>query len=91
MGNVADVHDPRYNLTLTANNLHALSRPRVADVEISTEPGAPLHLTGGLAKSELSGAVVVDRGTLYLPEMMQKSVVSLNDPGSSDWSIRRCT
>jgi translocation and assembly module TamB len=78
----ADLTNPRYSLTLTADELHAMSRPRLADVEISTEPGAPLRLfrLAGAAKDTLTGAIEVDRGSIYLPEMTQKSVVSLDDP-----------
>jgi translocation and assembly module TamB len=78
---IADLSDPHFDLTLAASNLHALSNPRVADIELSTEPSAPLHLTGQLSAARLSGAVLVDRGTIFLPDMMtQKKIVSLSDP-----------
>jgi len=77
----ADLGDPHFDLSLAASDLHALSNPRVADIELSTEPGAPVHLTGQLSAARLSGAVLVDRGTIFLPDVMtQKKIVSLSDP-----------
>jgi translocation and assembly module TamB len=76
-----DLSDPHFDLSLAATDLHALSDPRLADVLLSTEAGAPLHLTGQLSASELTGAVLVDRGTIFLPDIMtQKKIVSLSDP-----------
>jgi translocation and assembly module TamB len=76
-----DLTDPHFDLSLAATDLHALSDPRVADVVLSTEPAAPLHLSGQLSGSELTGAVLVDRGTIFLPDIMtQKKIVSLSDP-----------
>ncbi len=81
----ADLDDPRFDLTLAATDIHAMSNPRVADVALSTEPGAPLHLVGQLSAAHVSGAAVVDRGTIFLPDILtQKKVVSLDDPSFYD-------
>jgi translocation and assembly module TamB len=77
----ADLTNPKFDFSLSATDLHALSNPRVADVLLSTEPNAPLHLRGELSSSQLSGAVLVDRGTIFLPDILaQKKIVSLSDP-----------
>ncbi len=77
----ADLSDPRYDFSLSASDLHALSNPRLADVLLSTQPNDPLHLRGSLSASRLSGGVLVDRGTIFLPDILQqKKIVSLSDP-----------
>ena len=73
-----DIRDPRFDLTFRASELHALSNPQVADVSIST--ATPLQLTGALSRAKLTGAVVVDRGAIFLPDITQKRVVNLDDP-----------
>jgi translocation and assembly module TamB len=75
----ADLKDPRFDLIFRASDLHAMSNPRVADVTVSTV--SPLQLTGRFSRSELTGAVLMDRGVIYLPDVLtQKNVVSLDDP-----------
>jgi translocation and assembly module TamB len=74
-----DIKDPRFDLTFRASELHALSNPRVADVSVSTV--TPLQLTGRFSRSQLTGAVSMDRGVIYIPDVLtQKNVVSLDDP-----------
>jgi translocation and assembly module TamB len=74
-----DIKDPRFDLTFRASELHALSNPRVADMSISTV--APLQLTGRFSRSQLTGAVSMDRGVIYIPDVLtQKNVVNLDDP-----------
>jgi len=74
-----DIKDPRFDLTFRASELHALSNPRVADMSVSTV--APLQLTGRFSRSQLTGAVSMDRGVIYIPDVLtQKNVVNLDDP-----------
>ncbi|HEU4629709.1 MAG TPA: translocation/assembly module TamB domain-containing protein [Gemmatimonadaceae bacterium] len=75
---LADYADPTFDLTLTARDFHAVDRPRLADLDISTTPD--LRLTGRLSDATLSGGVRVERGTIYLPEFSRKQVVDLDDP-----------
>jgi len=75
----ADLKDPRFDLVFRASELHAMSNPRVADVSVSTI--TPLQLTGRFSRSRLTGAVSMDRGVIYIPDVLtQKNVVSLDDP-----------
>ncbi|HEX6630417.1 MAG TPA: translocation/assembly module TamB domain-containing protein, partial [Gemmatimonadaceae bacterium] len=75
---LADYADPTFDLTLTARDFHAVDRPRLADLDVSTTPD--LRLTGQLSRATLSGGVRVERGTIYLPEFSRKQVVDLDDP-----------
>lgn len=75
----ADYANPSFDLHLYARNFHAMNKPRVADLELSTSrPG--LRLRGALAGSELTGDLTVTRGEIYIPELAQKRVISLDDP-----------
>ena len=41
----------------------------------------PLQLTGRVSRAQLTGAVSMDRGVIYIPDVLtQKNVVSLDDP-----------
>ena len=77
--NLADYANPRFDLHLYARNFHAMNKPRVADLELSTSrPG--LRLRGSVNGSELTGDLAVTRGEIYIPELAQKRVISLDDP-----------
>jgi translocation and assembly module TamB len=72
-----DYADPRFDLTLTARDFHAIAKPRVADLQVSTAPN--LRLTGPLSGASMSGGVRVERGTVFLPELSRKRVIDLDD------------
>ena len=75
-----DIKDPRFDLTFRASELHALSNPRVADMSISTVERR-CSSPGGFSRSQLTGAVSMDRGVIYIPDVLtQKNVVNLDDP-----------
>jgi translocation and assembly module TamB len=63
----ADVEDPYLNLRLNARTFRAIDRRSVARLDISTEP-AGLRLTGNLHGASLKGGVIVDRGSVFLPD-----------------------
>ena len=73
----ADYQDPRFDLTLIARNFHAIAKPRVADLDISTGPF--LRLYGPLTGATVTGGVRVERGSVYLPEFSRKQVIDLED------------
>jgi autotransporter translocation and assembly factor TamB len=76
-----ELSNPTLDLTLDARNFHVIDRPSVADLELSTERGNPLHLTGSVSGSRLSGGIAVAYGNIRIPELaQQKKVVSLDDP-----------
>ncbi len=76
----ADVFDPKFDLTLQATNFHALSKPRLADLEVTIPSESPLHLVGQESRSLLTGAVDVVRGSIFIPDITQKQVINLDDP-----------
>ncbi|HEY4306449.1 MAG TPA: translocation/assembly module TamB domain-containing protein [Gemmatimonadaceae bacterium] len=67
--------DPNFNLTLTADSIHAYNRRTVADVYFSTPQ--PLRWVGTPKASVLTGQIVVDRGAIFLsdPDLARKLAV----------------
>lgn len=70
--------DPTFDLEVQARNFRAIDRRGLATLDIST--ASPLTLDGKLTGAVVGGAVRVDRGTVYIPEVIRKRVVDLNDP-----------
>jgi len=62
-----NVENPVLHLTLNARTFHALDKRSLARLDISTEPGG-LQLDGALRGAVLTGGLVVDRGTIFLPD-----------------------
>jgi translocation and assembly module TamB len=81
---VADIDNPRFHFVLDAHNFHAVDRPRVADISLSTVGASgedvPLDVSGTEDASRLSGKIKIDAASIFLPELTQKQVVSLTDP-----------
>src|SRR5690606_27884707 len=75
----ANYDNPVFDLDLETRNFHALARPRVADLEVSTAP--VLKLRGPLSGATITGGVKVERGMVYLPEFSSKQVIDLDDLG----------
>lgn len=73
---LADRNNPHFDLTLGARNFHIIDRPRVAHLDISSN----LRLTGSYDRSTLTGQVTVDRGTVFIPDLFEKQVISLDNP-----------
>ena len=79
-GNVVyrDVNNPRLDLTLKTRTFRALDKRSLARLEVSTT-GSGIQLAGRLRGARLTGGLVVDRGTIYLPdpELARKQRVDL--------------
>jgi translocation and assembly module TamB len=71
-----DMSNPRLDLRFDAHALRAVDRRSLARLDLSTEPGG-LTLVGTPGAATLSGAVHVDRGTIFIPELMQKELEEL--------------
>ncbi|MDB4883092.1 MAG: hypothetical protein JWL95_1858 [Gemmatimonadetes bacterium] len=69
-----DVHDPAIDLRLDAFGLRAVDKRGLARLDISTG-AAGLTLTGTEESARLSGSVNVDRGTIFIPELVNKRLV----------------
>lgn len=78
----AQYGNPAFDLTLVSRNFHAIARPRVADLDVSTAPF--LRLSGPLSGATITGGVKVERGTVYLPEFSSKQVIDLEDLSEFD-------
>jgi translocation and assembly module TamB len=80
----ADVDNPRFHFTFDAKSFHAIDRPRLADITLSTVgpngEEVPLDLRGDETTSQVSGKIRVDAASIFMPELTQKQVVSLTDP-----------
>jgi translocation and assembly module TamB len=71
-----DRSNPHLALQFDARNFRAVDKRNLARLDIST--GATgLTLTGTPDAATLSGAVNVDRGTIYIPELVRKQLVDL--------------
>ncbi len=79
-GNVAltQYDNPVFALKATARNFRAVDRRGLASLDVSTT--TPISLTGPYSGARVTGAVRVDRGTVYIPELITKRLVDLNDP-----------
>jgi len=73
----ADRDNPRFDLAVNARNFHIIERPRVAHLDVSA---SNLRLAGSYERSTLTGLVVVDRGTIFIPDLIDKQVISLDSP-----------
>ncbi len=71
-----ELKNPRIDVRLDARNLRAVDKRGLARLDVSTgETG--LTLAGTPVAATLSGAVNVDKGTIYIPELVRKQVVDL--------------
>jgi translocation and assembly module TamB len=71
-----DWQDPVFGLRLKAGDFNVIDQPGVADVDVSGD----LRLAGPLSGAVLDGQLTVDRGAIYIRDLAQKRVVSLDDP-----------
>jgi autotransporter translocation and assembly factor TamB len=70
--------NPSFSLTASASNFHAIDKPGLAALDISTGP--PVTLTGSTQNAVMRGNVRVERGTIYIPDVIKKQIIDLNDP-----------
>lgn len=75
---LAQYDDPEFALRATAQNFRAIDRRGLASLDVSTT--TPISLVGPYSGARVTGAVRVDRGTVYIPELITKRLVDLNDP-----------
>lgn len=70
--------NPVFGLRARAQNFHIIEKPGLATLDISTD--SVLTLRGPYRNARVTGAVRVDRGTVYIPELITKEIVDLSDP-----------
>jgi translocation and assembly module TamB len=71
-----DLYNPVLALRLDAHSLRAVDKRSLGRLDLSTG-AAGLTLRGSVEEASLSGAVNVDRGTIYIPELIRKELVDL--------------
>ena len=71
-----DAENPVFGLRLAASGFNIIDRPGVGDVDASGD----LRLTGPFHAAELAGAITVDRGDIYIRDLAQNRIVSLDNP-----------
>ena len=67
--------DPRFALILESRGFHVLNQRSIGDLHVSMRD---LRLDGSLARSTLTGTVIIDKGVIYIPELARKRVIDLN-------------
>ncbi len=79
-GSVSFEHydNPSFSIVANASNFHAIDKPGLAALDISTGPA--VTLTGSTQNAVMQGAVHVERGSIYIPDVIKKNVVDLTDP-----------
>ncbi len=72
--------NPRLDLKFDARTLRAVDKRSLARLDVSTGAGG-LTLVGTPAEATLSGSVNVDRGTIFIPELVKKELeeITLDD------------
>jgi hypothetical protein len=70
--------NPSFSLIANASNFHAIDKPGLAALDISTGPA--VTLTGSTQDAVMRGTVRVERGTIYIPDVVKKKIIDLNDP-----------
>src|SRR5688572_7839997 len=70
--------NPVFALRAEARNFHIVEKPGLASLDISTDED--LTLTGPYRRARVTGSVRVDRGTIYIPELITKDIIDLSDP-----------
>ncbi|MGI8619191.1 MAG: translocation/assembly module TamB domain-containing protein [Gemmatimonadaceae bacterium] len=69
---------PKFDVRVRADHFRALQRPGVATLDVSTGP--EVRLLGDYDAAVLRGRLVVNEGTVFLPELLGKEVIDLDDP-----------
>jgi translocation and assembly module TamB len=79
-GSVSFEHydNPSFSLVANASNFHAIDKPGLAALDISTGP--PVTLTGSTQDAVMRGTLRVERGSIYIPDVLKKNVINLQDP-----------
>ncbi|HEU4721183.1 MAG TPA: translocation/assembly module TamB domain-containing protein [Gemmatimonadaceae bacterium] len=68
-----ELKNPRIDLRLDARGLRAVDKGGLARLDVSTGASG-LTLRGTQSDARMSGAVNVDRGTIYIPELVDKQI-----------------
>ncbi|MFN2636367.1 MAG: translocation/assembly module TamB domain-containing protein [Gemmatimonadaceae bacterium] len=70
--------NPSFSLKASLSNFHVIDKPGLAALDISTGPA--VTLTGSYQDALMRGTLRVERGSVYIPEVVKKNIIDLNDP-----------
>jgi translocation and assembly module TamB len=70
--------NPSFSLVANASNFHVIDKAGLAALDISTGP--PVTLKGSTQNAVMRGTMRVERGTVYIPEVVKKRIIDLDDP-----------
>lgn len=73
---IRDIAKPVYGLKLVADNFNVIDKAKFATLDLTGNLG----LTGSSDAATLTGALTVDRGSLSIPDLQSKHLISLDDP-----------
>ena len=79
---VQQYDDPVFALRAMVQNFRAIDKRGLAALDITTT--TPVTLTGPYHGAVVRAGIRVDRGTIYIPELITKRIVSLSDPDLYD-------
>lgn len=79
---IGDFDNPTFSINAEAHNLRLIDRRGLASLDISTAKPVVLH--GTYNNPVVNGGFDVDRGTIYIPELIRKQVLDINDPDLYD-------
>ncbi|PYP77457.1 MAG: hypothetical protein DMD35_15085 [Gemmatimonadetes bacterium] len=68
-----ELKNPRIDLRLDARGLRAVDKSGLARLDVSTGESG-LTISGTEDDARLSGTLIVDRGTIYIPELVNKRI-----------------
>lgn len=69
--------NPSFSLVANASNFHAIDKQGLASLDVSTGPA--VTLTGSTQDAVMRGTLRVERGTIYIPDVVKKQIIDLND------------
>lgn len=72
---INDLKDPSFDLRFASQGFNVIAKPRVADLDLSGQ----LRVAGRSSGSTLTGSLSVDRGTINIPDIYAKNLISLDD------------
>ncbi|GAC1410205.1 MAG: hypothetical protein NVSMB53_03830 [Gemmatimonadaceae bacterium] len=70
--------NPSFSIVANAANFHAIDKPGLASLDLSTGP--PVMRPGSTQDALMRGTLRVERGTIYIPDVVKKRIIDLSDP-----------
>ena len=72
--------NPEFGLAFTARSFRVIGRRSIADLQVSTPGRTPITLEGEFKRARLTGSLLIERGTIFIPELAEKRLTDLSDP-----------